>query len=122
ADERGMATISIGPGEVVDGGTLIIIEIFQPVLTEYLGRSQFSAIVTPRSGGASAALNRELVGRLINRPMTAINPPTPEVLARMCEYHRQQARSGLFTTGREESPLCQLIGQRVSEPGSRKER
>jgi len=122
ADARGLATFSIGPGEVVDGGTLIIIEIFQPVLTEYLGKSQFSAIVRPGSGRASAVLNRELASRLVSRPMTAIDPPTPDMLARMCEFHRQQARGGVFSTGREESPLCQLIGQRSAEPAARKQR
>ncbi|HYW61041.1 MAG TPA: hypothetical protein VE909_10975 [Xanthobacteraceae bacterium] len=122
ADERGMATISIGPGEVVDGGTLIIIEIFQAQFTQYFGKSQFSAIVTPDSGGASASLNRELAGRLIKRPMTAIDPPPPDVLARMCEYHREQARSRVLSTGTEESPLCQLIRPRTGEAGTRRQR
>jgi len=124
ADERGMATIRIGPGEVVDGGTLVIIEIFQPTFTEYFGKSQFSAIVRPHSGRASAALNPELAGRLISRPMTAIDPPTPDVLARMCEFHREQiqSRSGWFYTGSEEAPLCQLIGQRSAEAGAGKQR
>ena len=39
ADERGMATIRIDPGEVVRARTLIIIEIFQPTFTEYFGKS-----------------------------------------------------------------------------------
>jgi hypothetical protein len=122
ADARGLATINIGPGEVVDGGTLIIIEMFQPVLTQYLGHSQFYAIVRPGSGQASAALNRDLAGRVTRRPMTAINPPPPDALARMCEFHRQQARGGLFSSGAEESPLCEIIGQRSAGPDARKPR
>ena len=57
-DERGMATIRIGPGKVVEGGTLMIIEIFQPTFTEYFGKSQFSAIVRPYSGERLACVSR----------------------------------------------------------------
>jgi len=53
-----MATIRIGPGKVVEGGTLMIIEIFQPTFTEYFGKSQFSAIVRPYSGERLACVSR----------------------------------------------------------------
>ena len=53
--------------------------------------------------------------------MTAIDPPPPEVLAGMCEYHRQHAKTLWFSSGNEKSPLCELIGQRAGPPTARKQ-
>ena len=109
ADARGMAKISIGPGEVVDGGMLVLFDVFQPLFTPYVGKSNMFAIVRPRPGPLPKGLNRELAARMISRPMTAANPPPPDVLAKMCEHHRQHAGTLWFSTGKEESPLCQLV-------------
>ncbi|MBO0756857.1 MAG: hypothetical protein J2P54_13435 [Bradyrhizobiaceae bacterium] len=124
ADDRGLATIRVGAGEVIDGGNLVVIELFQPKFMGYFGKSHFSAIVRPHAGRATAALNPELARRLVSRPMTAVDPPGPDVLARMCEFHREaiRNRSIWFYNGGEQAPLCQLIGDRSADAAARSSR
>lgn len=120
ADARGMAKFSIGAGEVVDGGMLVIVDVFRPLFTPYVGKSNIFTFVRPRTGPPPAALNRELAAKMISRPMTAIDPPPPEALSAMCEEHRQHARTLWFSGGSGDSPLCQLIFQRPGTPAARK--
>ena len=123
ADDRGLATIRVGPGEVIDGGNLVVIELFQPTFTEFFGKSHFSAIVRPHAERATAALNPELARRVVSRPMTAVDPPGPDVLARMCEFHREQIRNGgWFYAGGGQPPLCRLIADRSADAAARSPR
>jgi hypothetical protein len=59
--------------------------------------------------------------RLISRPLTAIDPPGPDILARMCEFHREQIRNrtGWFYSSGQQAPLCQLIGERSANAAAR---
>jgi hypothetical protein len=94
--------------------------VFKPLFTPYVGKSNIFAFVRRRTGPLPEALNRELAGRMVSRPMAVIDPPPPEALAGMCEYHRQHAKTLWFSSGSEKSPLCELIEQRSSPPTARK--
>jgi hypothetical protein len=115
-DARGIAKVSIGHGEVVDGGMLVLFDVFKPLFTPYIGKSNIFVIVRPRPGPAPKSLNRELAARMTSRPMTAVDPPPPDVLAGMCEHHRQHAKTLWFSSGGGHSPLCQLVGQGPAGP------
>ena len=115
-DARGIARISIGAGEVVDGGMLVLFDVFKPLFTPYVGKSNMFAIVRPRPGPPPKSLNRELAARMVSRPLTAVDPPPHDVLVQMCEHHREHAKTLWFSSGKRDSPLCQLIGPRPARP------
>jgi hypothetical protein len=122
-DARGLARISIGAGEMVDAGTLVVTDDFKPVLTPYIGKSNFIVFVRPRIDPLPEGINRQLAVRLVHRPMTAVDPPPYEVLAKICQDHREHAKTLWFSSGNEKSPLCELIGPRPARkaPPSRRD-
>ena len=44
------------PGEVVDGGMLVLFDVFQPLFTPYVGKSNMFAIVRPRHGSPKVGI------------------------------------------------------------------
>jgi hypothetical protein len=109
-DPRGLAKVSIGAGEVVDAGTLVVTDDFKAVLTPYLGKSNFWVFARPRIEPLPAGLSRELAAQAVHRAMTAIDPPPYEALAQICNNQRQHAKTLWFGSGGGDPPLCQLIG------------
>jgi len=109
-DPRGIARVSVGAGEVVDGGTIIVTDDFKAVLTPYVGKSNIAAFVRPRIEPLPAGLSRQLAAQVVRRTMTAIDPPPYEALAQICHNQRQHAKTLWFGSGDGDPPLCKLIG------------
>ena len=109
---RGIARFSVGAGEVVDAGSLVVTDDFKALITPYVGKSNFSAFVRPRIEPLPSGLNRELAAKLVRRPMAAIDPPPYEALVQICENQRQHAKTLWFSGGSGDPPLCSLIGPR----------
>jgi len=122
-DRHGLARISIGRGEVVDGGMLIIFDVPRSLYTPAPGRSGFFAIVRPYSGPLPDNLNDGLKARIISRPMTTFDPLPPAFIARVCEQQRQDIKaSWLSSLGINDSALCHLLRQQPGGASAHKQK
>ena len=99
---NGLAQFTVQAGEVVNVGKLVLValEVGEPnVFGEH--RFEYLPQVAPLSDDPRKVLNKELAGRLIERPMTATRVP-PALLQRACERERplvaQRGRGGIEPT------------------------
>ena len=109
ANPNGFATFSVGPGEVVDLGKLIIIEVHAEV-GSFLKPSRYVYVshVSPLPPNRRPELNPDLASRVVSRTMQSSGAAIPQSeFRRICE----EKRTLYAAYGGANSAACVLAGR-----------